>query len=101
MALFSMPIQNVKWGRDYDPALDGPFIWEPTDDDRRWADRNHGQTLERLKARCGMSWCEMVAIVGHRPWDAADQYAAKAECERIIADRAALKSSALQPGGER
>lgn len=85
---FSMPIQNPTWRDNYDSALDGPFVWEPTSEDRRWADRNHGQTLERLKERGGMSWCEMVAIVAHRKWEKADQNASKAECERI----AALKS---------
>lgn len=98
MTLFSMPIQNTNWGRDHDPSLNGPFVWEATEEDRRWADRNHGQTLERLKQRGGMSWCEMVAIVAHRKWDKADQHTAKAECERIAAERTALKSTAAKEG---
>lgn len=98
MAVFSMPIQNSprrEWPYKPDPTLDGPFVWEPTAEDRRWADRNHGQTLERLKERGGMSWCEMVSIVGHRKWQKADQHAAKAECASILA---ALKASGAQGG---
>ena len=82
---FRMPIQRT-WtrdGRNMDPTLDGPFVWTPSPEDRRWADQNHGQTLERLKERGGMSWCEMVAIVGNRRWAAMDQHEAKAECLRL------------------
>lgn len=87
MTEFSMPIQNGGNPNRRDVSLDGPFVWSPTADDRRWADRNHGQTLERLKERGGMSWCEMVAIIGHRRWEKADQTAAKAECDAILALR--------------
>lgn len=82
MSEFSMPIQN-----DDDASLDGPFVWSPTDEDRLWAKNNHSQTLERLKDRGGMSWCEMLAIVNHRPWHAADQAKAKAACEANVSRR--------------
>lgn len=30
--------------------------------------KNHGQTLERLAQRHGLSFCEAVAIIEDRPW---------------------------------
>lgn len=30
--------------------------------------KNHGQTLERLAQRHGLSLCEMLAIIERRPW---------------------------------
>lgn len=32
------------------------------------ADRNHGQTLERLAERGGLSPCELAAVLLNRPW---------------------------------
>lgn len=61
MTTFTMRIQKSS-GR-HDAA---ELTWDVTDDDRFWAVRNHGQTLERLNERGGMSWCEMAAILGHR-----------------------------------
>lgn len=34
----------------------------------RQAARNHGQTLQRLHDRGGLSWCEALAILQDRPW---------------------------------
>lgn len=95
--LFSMPIQNGRLGRREDTSLAGPFVWEPTAEDRRWSDRNHGQSLERLAQRGGMSWCEMAAIIGHRRWEKADQKAAKAECEAIRDARAEAPTQGPRP----
>lgn len=41
--------------------------WNPSPDDHKQAMRNHGQTLHRLNERGGMAWCEMAAILEHRP----------------------------------
>jgi hypothetical protein len=84
---FSMPIQNGRPGRREDPALAGPFVWVPTVGDRLWAEKNHGQSLERLKERGGMSWCEMAAIVLNRPWGKFEQPYAKAICRDVLKSR--------------
>lgn len=88
MATFSMPIQNARY-YNYDPKLDGPYVWEPTPEDRRWADHNHGQTLERLAQRGGMAWSEMAFIVLHKAYDDfsrihKDQTYAKAVCRDVL-----------------
>jgi hypothetical protein len=46
------------------------FTWAPTERDRRRADRNHGQTLERLRERGGLCWEEMLAcLLDKGLWD--------------------------------
>lgn len=84
---FRMPVENEKYERQY-------LQWEPTERDRKRADLNHGQTLERLAQRGGMSWCEMAAILSDRPWHKMTEAGAIAEIEaegarrREPADRA-------------
>lgn len=80
---FSMPIRNHK-RPGYDPGLDGPFVWEPTQGDRRQAEANHYQSLERLAERGGMSWCEMAAIVLNKRWQKFPQAYAKAICRDVL-----------------
>lgn len=56
---FSMPILDTKYR----------VTWKPTPGDRRQAEQNHGgQTLEELKKRCGVSWCELDAILANEPY---------------------------------
>ena len=56
--------------------------FEATAADRAQAMSNHGQqTLERLRERGGVSWCELAAILSHRYWHRMDQDAARRECE--------------------
>lgn len=54
---FTMPI--IKTRED--------FTWVATRSDRHQAERNHRQSLERLKERGGVSWCELAAILENRP----------------------------------
>jgi lambda repressor-like predicted transcriptional regulator len=84
---FTMPIQNHRYDKDYSPDLDGPFVWVPTEADRRQAQSNHGQSLERLAQRGGMSWCEMAAIVLNKPWRKFEQPYAKAICRDVLVMR--------------
>ena len=35
---------------------------------RRQADRNHSQTLERLRERGGLAWMEMFAVLNEKHW---------------------------------
>lgn len=66
--------------------------FEPTAADRRQAERNHGgQSLERLRERGGVSWCELAAILSNRPHRRMDQEAARRECEpRLTHARASV-----------
>jgi len=101
---FTMPIQN----RGRGPELAGPFIWEPTKEDRQWADNNHGQTLERLAERGGMAWSEMAFIILHRRYDRSsrvhtDQAYAKAVCRDVLIMRerqAGPSTPSHRQGGE-
>lgn len=61
--------------------------WEATDADRKQAQRNHGQTLERLHERGGMSWCEMAAILEHREYRSMDIDKAEARVHEILQQR--------------
>lgn len=42
--------------------------WELIAPHEKQAIKNHGQTLERLAERHGLSFCEAVAIIEDRPW---------------------------------
>lgn len=60
----AMPIQHRT-----DVAAFVPWsIFTPEDDAQ--AKRNHDQSLDELAARQGVSICELVAILDHRPWRA-------------------------------
>ena len=53
------------------PILHGelPLIpWEVIGPHAAQAERNHGQSLERLAQRGGLSTCEAVAVIEDRPW---------------------------------
>lgn len=79
-----MPIQRG-WQEPKAPA--GPYIFVPIQRDRRTADMNHGQTLERLAQRGGMSWCEMAAIMLGKRYDdlpRQDQAYWKRVCEDVL-----------------
>lgn len=53
---FTMPILDTKYA----------VTWKPTREDRETAMQNHGgQSLEELKSRCGVSWCELDAILAN------------------------------------
>lgn len=39
------------------------FTWEPTEAHRQQARANHGQTLERLRERGGLSWTELYVML--------------------------------------
>lgn len=49
------------------PKLE-PLPWAIIEPHQKQALRNHGQTLERLRERGGLSPCEAVAIIEDRRW---------------------------------
>lgn len=65
-AQFDMPILTAETRKV--GAKKEIFSWFPTKADRDQARENHSQTLERLRERGGVSWCELLAIVSNRPW---------------------------------
>ena len=53
------------------------------------AQRNHGQTLERLAERGSLGPCEAVAVMESRPWRRMPRDEANAALARILMERAA------------
>lgn len=50
----------------------------------RQADRNHGQTVARLKERGGLAWCELSAVLDDRRWEKMDIDAAHERAMRKV-----------------
>lgn len=49
------------------PVIGGGAIpWKFIEPHEPWAIKNHGQTLERLAQRGGMSWGEILAVLSHK-----------------------------------
>ena len=54
-----MPIIHTRFG----------VTWTPTPEDRARAMANHGgQSLEKLRDRMGVDWCELHAILADEPY---------------------------------
>lgn len=84
-ATFTMPIM-LGWQHRH---AKGSFTWVPTARDRKRADHNHGQTLERLKERGGLCWEEMAAcLLDKGLWDEKFEDA-ESRCNAEVAARAA------------
>lgn len=50
-------------------VLDGITVpWSFVEPHRAQAGHNHGQSLERLNARGGLGWSELLAVVTDRNW---------------------------------
>lgn len=96
--IFVMPILPRK------PERDEGYQWFPTLRDRHRAILNHGQTLERLRERGGVSWGELVAIVEDRPWREIDKtFTAErvsAEIQRRIAAEDELRDALQQESAQ-
>lgn len=58
--------------------------WELIEPHQKQAQINHGQTLERLKARGGLGASEAVAILEDRSWQRMSNVQANAALVRII-----------------
>lgn len=57
-----MPIQGTAGVVAY-------FPWSLfTDEDEKWSQENHDQTLSRIAERNGFGICELVAVLEHRRW---------------------------------
>lgn len=81
--IFRMPIQHAGKGACIE--------WTPTERDRRRANKNHGQTLERLAQRGGMDWGEMAAILCDEDWGKIRQEGAQARCNAELSSRPTLE----------
>lgn len=55
-------------GRDWKVIAPLPFPWELILPHEAQAQKNHYQSLAQLRARGGLSPCEMIAIMEDRPW---------------------------------
>ena len=75
-----MPLRARDWRGT--PMNLEPVPWRIIAPHAQQAWRNHGQTLERLRERAGLSPCEALAILEDRPWRAMGQLEA---IERLAA----------------
>lgn len=55
---------NLKWM----PIIGTPLQLSARVLSEEWAKRNHGQSLQRLAERGGLSLCEAAAVAGRRAW---------------------------------
>ena len=62
--------------------------WRPDDEDEKWAHRNHHQSLAELRDRCGLSWCELAAILRRQPYRQIDLAEARRAVHTILKTRA-------------
>jgi len=72
------------------------FTWEPTKAHREQAERNHGQTLERLNSRGGLDWTELEGVLTGKSWGQLRRgpgalEAAKAVCLALYPDALAAQ----------
>ena len=73
-----MPIQDPRGVEDIPWGVIAPHEAQ--------AQRNHGQSLERLAERGGLGVCEAVAILEDRPWHKMDQVVALEQLTEIVHD---------------
>ena len=96
-APFTMPIML---GAKFNHAK-ASFTWVPTARDRKRADRNHGQTLERLRERGGLCWEEMAAcLLDKGLWDEKFENA-EARCNAEVGARSPQEASGLSSTQEK
>lgn len=60
-------VRELKMEEESFPVIGGGAIpWKFIEPHDPWAIKNHGQTLERLAQRGGMSWEEILAVIRHK-----------------------------------
>ena len=74
------------------PLLHGRMLksvpWSLLAPHEKQAQKNHGQTLERLAQRCGLSACEALAVIEGRAWtDISDGDAESALAKLVVAHK--------------
>jgi hypothetical protein len=78
------------------PLLGGGGVgidWQLVQEHAGQARTNHGQTLEELARRGGLSWCELYAVLHDRRWQKMDSNDAMIACRSLEARyRAALEA---------
>jgi hypothetical protein len=80
--LRAIPVPHPRWF----PIQGGPkILWGVIEPHERQADANHGQTLERLAQRGGLSPCEAVAVLEDRDWRPMPDAAALARLRELNA----------------
>ena len=62
---------------------------------------NHGQSVDRLAARGGLSWCELYAVLHNRKWEKVDTNEAMIACRSLEARYLAALSNNGNPSEEK
>lgn len=85
--LKDFPILRSKIGPKTVPAM---FVYAH----KRQCDRNHGQTVDRLAERGGLSWCELFAVLHNVRWRSMNEQDAHAGCMSYMASEEAQRYAA-------
>jgi hypothetical protein len=97
-----MTEETPRWFRVMDTTgsrpgskITGGFVpWSLVSPHEAQARANHGQTLLRLHACGGLSWCELLAVLENRPWKRLDQELAR---DQVIALKQAHEATVVVP----
>lgn len=68
------------------PEIRAYVPWGKVAPHEKQALSNHGQTLQGLASRGGLSMCELAAVLEDRKWRAMDKNDAKRTVERLIGE---------------
>lgn len=63
------------------------LTWDATPEDHAQAMKNHYQTIERLNERGGLTWCEFLAVIEHRPYRQIDLKVAHQRVQEVLLSR--------------
>jgi len=84
------------------PVMDGPSIpWSIIARYERQAQKNHGQTLERLAERGGLSVSEAIAVLSNMQWRDVPREVTGDDLLKRVAEITAALTAAPAPGGWR
>jgi len=91
--------RSVRTRRTF-PILGGggaSIDWQLVQDHSRQANDNHGQSVERLAQRGGLSWSELYAVLHNRKWKKVDTNDAMIACRSLEARYLAALAKGDQP----
>ena len=83
-------MRDYRDGVNLFPIQDGiirAIPWDAIAQHKGQADKNHGQTIERLAERMGLSPCEACAVLEDRPWVKMGKAFARIRLMQLINDK--------------
>lgn len=97
---FTMPILGERDERGKRLAKPSSFTWPAKTEHHYQAQRNHGQSLERLRERGGLCWSELRWVLKLIKWcgDSVGEADAKAECLKLYPQDATELTTGAKDG---